>query len=237
MKITLLAFTILFVGLATPGALALTYSPDVIHTEGGIHASGNIFSLEAEDGDLYVTTEVTALPYLDVRMNFTGIPDLVNTSLQIRGFYDGNPAHEVNITLWDGLAWVDLDTMPDDATRTVTSFDLDPTDYILNGSLQVRFYHVQSGSAGHTLELDLLRLEGDLVPDMIDTALMVYLVTWGALIVFGYLVKQYPLIALGSLYGFYLAYQVYDASTMYALFLISINIYLLYESLSNWDHE
>lgn len=59
---------------------------------------------------------------------------------------------------------------------------------------------------------------------------------WIILLVFSYLFKKYPILAIDAVFGIYLAYYFYDTSFMIALTLVFVNLYLLYDALDNWDH-
>lgn len=214
----------------------LNYSPDSVTLAGGVYTSGNVFSLTAIDGDLYIVTEEIGAPYLDVRAEFIGLEDLTNTTLALWGFYDGNPAHEVNVSAWDGGAWVDLATITDDPTRTVTDYSVDVTGYILAGELSIKIYHVQNGVAGHTLELDLLRLEGDIIPAMIAQIDWFYMAIWAAILILGLASNKPPITALGALLGWFVGFTIFASlNTFIMLVLFTLNLYILYDSLDNWD--
>jgi len=74
-------------------------------------------------------------------------------------------------------------------------------------------------------------------PAEIPQNIIIMLITWGILVAFSYSFMKYPLLAIASVYGFYLAYVLYDYSLMYAMVLIFVNLYYIYEALDNWDHE
>lgn len=232
MKITLIFLTL---GLFLVGPVwAINYAPDDLTVLGGTYTSGNVFSLEFHDSDFYIITEDTAAPYLELRANFTNLGGLENETLEIFGLYDGNPAHSVNVSLWDGAAWVPLVNIPDNPAGA--AYNLNASAYIVNGNLWVRFHHLGSGSAGHTLELDLLRLNADIESDMVGQTQWFYLAIWGMILVLAILWKKPPAQAIGGIYGWFVGFQIMaPINTFIALVFFSLNLYIVYDSLDNWD--
>lgn len=209
---------------------------DMITIEVGAYGSGSFTSLEVIDGDLYTINEVVDPEAIDVRANFTGLSPSQYSSitLEIYGHYEGNPAHEVNVSMWNGSAWIPFSTMPDESSSSSHGFTV-PEAYVINGALWVRFKHLQSGASGHYLIFDLLRLDVEEAGDILELDwFMIGL--WLVVTALSLGLKKYPITAIGSIFGFYLAVYFYDTSFYVALVLFSVNLYLLYDSLLNWDH-
>jgi len=221
MKITLLFFLML--------APSLVYGLSVnsIHIITGTYTSGNEASTENTDSDYYIVEEVATVDALDVRFNFS-VPDPdADLYLEFYGYYEGNPAHEVNVSYWDGSAWVVLWTLPD---------ALGPTLYnssIPAGTRWIRFKHVQTGSANHFLNVDYLNILE--VKTELDPLNWFYMASWVAILAVGYLFKKAPAVIIGSIYGLWIALQFYAISPFITLVFLVLNIYTVYNGLENWD--
>jgi hypothetical protein len=99
-------------------------------------------------------------------IDFQNVDDGYAYTVNINGYYDGNPAHNViaeiynfNTALWEGITGA-ADDFPDRATDDDYAFALpDPiTNYLDSGNLRIRFDHTSNGSNNHYFRLDRIYL-------------------------------------------------------------------------------
>lgn len=138
-------------------------------TEGSIN-SGELTDTETDDDVEIVLNEVAAAtPGFDYTFNFGTGGDPAPTGrvkVILYGYYDGNPAHVVLIYAWnfdssqyDRLT-AEAKDMPDDSSEQQYEW-LSPepaTAYVFNGEIRIRVSQTSTGSAGHLLHVDYLRL-------------------------------------------------------------------------------
>lgn len=60
---------------------------------------------------------------------------------------------------------------------------------------------------------------------------------WAVLILGSYIISRPLMAVLGSLFGFGLSWVLYDTDFLISVGFLCVNIYLLYESFNDWDHE
>lgn len=132
----------------------------------GTHISGAASDTETDNGTYLQIEETVGSPCLDFDLTWSGLPNngvWYPDKVFVNGYYDGNPAHDVFIYMWnyDTTAWVRLTAaaqdFPDDSSDQDYTFDV-PTvnteDYFSSGAAKVRINHTSSGSAGHDFYLD-----------------------------------------------------------------------------------
>lgn len=216
-----------------------TYNASSITVETGTFVHGNITSLVYRDGKTAKINEVTGVPGFDVRVNFTGIPEN-STSLSMRPFneYEGNPAHIVQHQAWhfENKTWVVLETLVEHGFRwTNASLSLGGFIENVTGKVWVRALHVSSGSIGHYIEVDYLRLRAFVPTGGVDPNLDAWSINWLlsliwiALVTIGIFDRNKIVIMFAGLFGIILALLMMTENMMIAIALICLNLYLLYE--------
>ena len=130
----------------------------------GFTTGSNVTDLQSIDANTYTCTEVTGTPnYLIV--DFAGVTAF--NWVQILADYDGTSQHNIvvqlEVTPFDGSAWVTYDTIPDQVASTHTFenysfFVEDDTPYINGGVVKVRFSHSATTSNGHVLNFNIVAL-------------------------------------------------------------------------------
>jgi hypothetical protein len=136
--------------------------PDSFHITDGAVASGVITDTYTDNGIKHVLEEVTGTPGMDYEYWFATVPAYNWIRVHVNGYYEGNPAHDVEISVWNftSSAWDHFDTMLDaSADADFYSPDLPGADYISGGVVKVRFHHPDSGNTSHRLYLDAVLLE------------------------------------------------------------------------------
>lgn len=140
--------------------------PRLLQINVGSIASGVLTDVQADNGDHLQLAEVIGSPGFDFVFSFTGV---ANAAIQvdINGYYQGNPAHNVKIKilnintyLWEDLT-ADSQDFPNNTTDQDYSFNLPfPfTDYrTVNGDVNLKIQHESNGSNGHYLWIDLMEL-------------------------------------------------------------------------------
>ncbi len=93
-------------------------------------------------------------------------------TVNFRGWYEGNPSHQIKISAWDvnGEEWDDLtgedNDFPAGASEQVLTFNTagDGSDYITSdGIIRIRIIHLTPGNSNHSFNIDLLQLEEGVV--------------------------------------------------------------------------
>ncbi len=140
------------------------YNVSSVHVIRGTYVSGDLTSLEFNDTDYYLVDEVTGVEGFDVRFNFTDIPDtILSLSHRVRCEYEGNPAHDVDIELWNFIsgAWIDSIHLPEHAFQwNNESMSLNSIDFNDGGDVWLRIVHHTSGVDTHYLNVDYFQLRG-----------------------------------------------------------------------------
>lgn len=145
---------------------------------------GDYTALASHDESLHNTPEVNAgsgVAGIDVTYDITGITvDHTPTVLDVAGWYEGSPSHEVYCQMWNytNSAWEQKFTM---RPRT-SAFDYQAgltSDNVSGGAARVRFLHnAVTGSATHDLFLDMIRLS---VVETTDTSAATIAATYSLL--------------------------------------------------------
>jgi len=128
----------------------------------GTYVSGNLESMAFDDVDYYHVNEALGIEGYDVRFNFTNVMNTsISLSHRILSEYEGNPAHDVDVEIWNftGNAWVDSVHVTEHALRwNNNSMSLRSIDFNNNGNVWLRIVHHTSGVNTHYLNVDYLRL-------------------------------------------------------------------------------
>ncbi len=164
------------INISYVGGSWYNYNVSSVHVVRGTYVSGNLASMEDDDLDYYRVDEVVGIEGYDVRLNFTNIPDTV-ISLSVRELceYEGNPAHDVDIEVWNftASAWFKLLDMPEhDFQWNNASISLISTHFINSGNVWIRNVHYTSGVNTHYLNIDYLRLRAFIPVTSVDGGLI-----------------------------------------------------------------
>lgn len=142
---------------------------DAITVVEGTYVAGNLASIQSLDTSVYEIDEDNGTPCLVTDIDFESV-DIIPATINFYGFYDGNPAHDINVDIYnhDTSSWVTLGQIPDDPTQTITEMNFiitgTKTDYIdSSGDINVRLDHTQNGIASHGLHIDYITITG--LPD------------------------------------------------------------------------
>ena len=134
------------------------YVPDSMSVPTGTLVVGDVASLQVlDDADAIEVTEVNGVPGFNVLIDYADVV-VTPTRLDLYCYYIGNPAHVVNVQIYDqvGLAWVTLGVIPDGVSLEYLTFDiLAGAKYVdSNGAVETRLYHLTAGVPGHDLFVD-----------------------------------------------------------------------------------
>lgn len=226
LKIIMVFIFIVALGLQVAAAAELpANSVEVLN---GTYVSGNIYSLQAQDGDSYTIAETIGVPGDRVRINWTQVGYSPGMSIIIYARYEGNPAHVLNCSIFNGVTWEQETRLPSDGFNYY-SLSVSPQN-IINGEVSVKFEHYNTGSAGHFLYLDQVILNSENAMTLLSWTELTYLI-WLVFIILGYIIKKWELLALGSVLGFYLAVSSINSSFSLGLFLFGVNVWILFDAL------
>lgn len=133
-----------------------THSPSSMTVAAGTLVSGTVADLAADDGNL-VTIQETA-PF-SVELIFTGVVS-ADMKLKVKGNYNGNPAHNVKLQIYNGTGWdnVTANTTDFPSTATETLYEFVLPSYVTTGQVRVRILHTSSAVSTHYLYLDFVGL-------------------------------------------------------------------------------
>ena len=153
-------------GLAVAGAATLRSrlwsQPDSLTSNTGGITSGALEDAWSNDGNWLVLSEVSGTPGFDHEFRWpnTGPPP-AGMRVRIRGYYEGNASHVVNVEEGDGAGnWVTLGQLPDAVAETVYQWTITSRDDVV-----IRIKHTSAGNPTHDLHLDQIELEA--LPGMI----------------------------------------------------------------------
>ncbi len=139
------------------------YNVSDIHVIKGTYVSGDLTSLEFDDVDYYLVNEDIGIEGFDVRFNFTNIPNnTISLSHRILCEYEGNPAHDVNIEVFNFTndMWVNSIHVPEHSLRwDNNSMSLNSIDFNNDGDVWLRIVHYTSGVETHYLNVDYFQLK------------------------------------------------------------------------------
>ena len=179
-------------------ALSSTELAATVELNTGTLITGDLAATQAVDGTNYQVEEVTGTPGFDFVLQFITTGNNV-LSLNLYGYYDGNPAHNVEGQLydWTDETWDPIDTYPDAGADAWYNVSVYSSDYVSGGLVLLRIYHTSAGSAGHDFYLDYVEVVTALDPvdDSIFYQIFLSLEMWGyfgplALVIIGYLLIQ-----------------------------------------------
>ena len=154
----------------------MIYNPNRIVVVTGTDVSSDHKDTYHDDANVVEVTELTQDPgfvvdfYFD---KFVVTNDFANfLKLYFRGYYEGNPAHDVKIyvynwftELWDGFTHEPADPLadlPDESSeQEYTIYGKSRAGWIsgINGTIIIRVRHDSSGSAGHDFYCNEITLE------------------------------------------------------------------------------
>jgi len=152
------------VELETSAETRFWYQPYSMTVQEGTLACGGLTNLHADDGDRMQVNEIAGQNFTII-LTFIGVP-VAERTVNIKGNYDGNPAHNVKLQVYnfDSVSWDnftgDSTDFPSQVGEGSYQFTL-PTpyaDYISDGEMRIRIRHTSNGSAGHEMYLDHLYL-------------------------------------------------------------------------------
>lgn len=128
--------------------------------------SGVLSDTEDQDGSYLVLNEVTGTPGHDYLFEFEDVPDK-NVGVYVYGYYEGNPAHNVKLSAFNFTTYSfdpftgDTRDFPSRATPDTYNFNMPAprSNYLSDdGDVIIKFQHSSTGTPGHHLHIDRLRL-------------------------------------------------------------------------------
>lgn len=139
--------------------------PQVLEMNIGSIQAGALADIVTEDTNRLQLNEITTDGF-DYVFFFEAVGD-INLKVDIVGYYQGNPAHNVKIYIhnlltheWEALT-VDANDFPSNSTDQNYSFNLPtPRDTYrtTNGDIRLKIKHVSSGTPGHYLWINQMEL-------------------------------------------------------------------------------
>ena len=128
------------------------YLADSINVVTGTGA-GTLAYIQTYDTITYNVTE--SLSDFELIVNFTGITEF--TTLIVRHKTDADAGHSASIQIWDytDSDWEGYGHLTESLTAEIKTLGVyDDSDHIQDGVVQVRFYQVEVGNAGHIHQFD-----------------------------------------------------------------------------------
>ena len=140
----------------------------------GTLVTGSIASVQTIDQTYYQVQETVKF---DIEFSFTGMSG-VPVDVEVVGRYDGNPAHDVFIYVWDFNAsgWdritVAVNDFPSSAVEGSFKFQITPDpNYLSGGEARIRIYHDSVAISSHDMYIDYIEVtESTLAMPMAGTA-------------------------------------------------------------------
>lgn len=184
--------------------------------------------------------EVVGVPGFDMRYNFTGIPENISCiNILIRAEYSGNLAHVVWVEAFNFSSgqWRELMLIPDNLNYEWFNCSLSafaPTDFLNNGSVWIKVDHESAGNINHVLWLDFIQLRG-LVSFEVFPLLSAWDINWITALIWlaittiGVFRTDKIIIFFAGFFGLILGIFMLSISSMVAVALICLNLYLIYE--------
>lgn len=130
---------------------------DTVDVIDGTIESGTVTNTRVADGSYLIVGESGRFDVRFAHTNFAGFP----AKIDFTGYYDGNPAHEIDLYLWDWTdsTWdlVQADAIPDTSGADVNYEYAVPspqTNYVSGGVATSRWYHSESVIASHDFAID-----------------------------------------------------------------------------------
>lgn len=148
---------------------AAWYNPDLLVINTGSVDSGDIEDTWSDNNVNLVLNETTGTPGFDYEFHFYNVKTADIESILVRGYYDGNVAHDVKIyqynftlTNWTALTPDDKD-FPDETSEQAYTFTISTgADYVDSGEMRFQISHDSAGNITHQLHIDEMKLIEDL---------------------------------------------------------------------------
>lgn len=141
--------------------------PSSVSVSVGSIDSGTVDDTHSDNGVELVINETNGTPGFTFDLVFGEENSASTTTLDVNiyGYYDGNPAHNVklqqynyNTTSWTNVT-ADANDFPAAGAEQTYQFSLiDDANYQSGGQLQLRFNHTSAGNQIHNFHLDFVRL-------------------------------------------------------------------------------
>jgi hypothetical protein len=133
--------------------------PDSVTVVAGTIISGSVASVNDIDEVYLQIEEVSGTPGFDVIFDYSQLLEF--SSILFQGRYEGNPAHEVLLQMWDysGTKWVTFSELKSNTQDFVLSPRIKSKRFLDSGDARVRFVHTSAGNTAHDLYIDLLTLK------------------------------------------------------------------------------
>jgi hypothetical protein len=200
----------------------------------GTYDVGWLNSTPAIDGNVYRVNETIGADPLDVRFNWTNIPEEA-LSLAVLSYceYEGNPAHIVNFEAWNfnTSEWILLEALVEHGFRYV-NHSMSYGNFIENGTgnVWIRFDHFSNGANGHYLTVDYIKLRAYVPLINLDAWSINWLTSllWIGLLGIGTFNKSGMLTIFAGFLGLILGLLMLGTNTMVGISLILLNLYLIY---------
>ena len=164
-----LALQISFILAGTSAGTTQEWTAASVNVTANAIIAGSVTDTYTDNGThLQIDESVGAAPCLDFDFTWSGLPtNYYPEKVTLNGYYDGNPAHDVFIYMWnyDTTAWdrltADAQDFPDAAADDDYEFDVptvDTENYFDSGAAKVRINHTSNGTAGHDFYVDQILL-------------------------------------------------------------------------------
>lgn len=146
-------------------ALSTTLSPQYfypteISVNVGTLVSGTTANLSAYGGDSLLLSEIASTPGYLMTLQFSAVAAIPNV-LIMYGRYEGNPAHIVNVDIFNHTTsvWDTLGVIPSAASAANHEYNiLGGSNYVSTNNARVRINHVTAGTTSHSQTLDYVTL-------------------------------------------------------------------------------
>ena len=127
----------------------------------GTQANGTLTDLHIGNPNITQFNEASGYPNIDIRFNFTDLPELTyHIQIFINQMYDGNPAHQISVDLWNftSNAWIQYGTLDNSNVYYWVNISISEATnhFIQGGTLNLRLFHIQSGVPTHKLYINTL---------------------------------------------------------------------------------
>lgn len=138
------------------------YQPNSMVINYGSLGCGGIANLyQADNNIMQVDEAIGSAPGFNIEFTFITVPEGLKT-VNIVGYYDGNPAHNVKIYIYNYgiLDWeaftADIRDFPSASSLQTYQFTMPSpySNYISGGQVRIRIRHITTGSAGHYMFFD-----------------------------------------------------------------------------------
>lgn len=138
-----------------------TYFPTSIELINGNNATPlNLsFITTAYDGKNITIEEVSGADPIDIKFNFTDVTDFDFGATIV--WYEGSTSHTIEICLWNYVTsdWdCNWEITDNDNLELVSGTVFNSERYIKDGTVQLRYHHMQSGNPSHELYIDYISI-------------------------------------------------------------------------------